>query len=102
MAGSSTATTVETMGTDALPQSVTPSTDAPTDAVCELRNKARTLTGKKKQNILKKWRKGSAHWNERRSPGRSATRQQGSAILRPSFLRSFQTLCSFLKSGVHA
>uniref|UniRef100_M1D9M8 Uncharacterized protein n=1 Tax=Solanum tuberosum TaxID=4113 RepID=M1D9M8_SOLTU len=26
---------------------------------------------------------GSAHWNKRRSPGRSATRQLGSAILRP-------------------
>ncbi|KAG5580927.1 hypothetical protein H5410_051554 [Solanum commersonii] len=39
---------------------------------------------------------GSVHWNKRRSPGRSATRQLGSAIFRPSFLRSFQPPCSFL------
>ncbi|KAG5631597.1 hypothetical protein H5410_003314 [Solanum commersonii] len=46
--------------------------------------------------------KGSAHWNKRQSPGRSGTHQLGSAILRPSFLRSFQPLCSFLPSNVHA
>ncbi|KAG5572019.1 hypothetical protein H5410_061785 [Solanum commersonii] len=45
---------------------------------------------------------GSAHWNKRRSPSRSATRQLGSAIFRPSVLRSFQPPCSFLPSSVHA
>ncbi|KAG5576604.1 hypothetical protein H5410_056738 [Solanum commersonii] len=45
---------------------------------------------------------GSAHLYKRRSLGRSATRQLGSAILKPSFLRSFQPLCSFLPSSVHA
>ncbi|KAG5612056.1 hypothetical protein H5410_023337 [Solanum commersonii] len=45
---------------------------------------------------------GSAYWNKRRSPGRSVTRQLGSAIFRPSFLHSFQPPCSFLPSRVHA
>ncbi|KAG5582247.1 hypothetical protein H5410_052874 [Solanum commersonii] len=45
---------------------------------------------------------GSAHWNKRRSPGQSATRQVGSVIFKPSFLRSFQPPCSFLPSSVHA
>ncbi|KAG5599492.1 hypothetical protein H5410_030862 [Solanum commersonii] len=44
----------------------------------------------------------SVHWNKRRSPGRSVTRQLGSAIFRPSFLRSFQPPCSFFPSSVHA
>uniref|UniRef100_M1DVA0 Uncharacterized protein n=1 Tax=Solanum tuberosum TaxID=4113 RepID=M1DVA0_SOLTU len=35
---------------------------------------------------------GSAHWNKRRSPGRSATHQLGSGIFRPSFLHSFHPL----------
>ncbi|KAG5595575.1 hypothetical protein H5410_036807 [Solanum commersonii] len=39
---------------------------------------------------------GLAHRNKRRSPGPSMTCQLGSAIFRPSFLRSFQPPCSFL------
>uniref|UniRef100_M1D9F5 Uncharacterized protein n=1 Tax=Solanum tuberosum TaxID=4113 RepID=M1D9F5_SOLTU len=45
---------------------------------------------------------GLAHWNKKGSPGRSVTHQLGSAIFRPSFLRSFQPPCSFLQSSVHA
>ncbi|KAG5586080.1 hypothetical protein H5410_046514 [Solanum commersonii] len=45
---------------------------------------------------------GLAHWNKRRSPGRSATHQLGSSIFKPSFLCSFQPPCSFLPSSVHA
>ncbi|WMV41091.1 hypothetical protein MTR67_034476 [Solanum verrucosum] len=44
---------------------------------------------------------GSAHLNKRRSPGPSVTCQLGSAIFRPSFLRSFHPPCSFLPSSVH-
>ncbi|KAG5590341.1 hypothetical protein H5410_040855 [Solanum commersonii] len=47
-------------------------------------------------------RQGSAHWNKRRSPGRSATRQLGSAIFMPSVLHSFHPPCSFLPSSVYA
>uniref|UniRef100_M1DAB7 Uncharacterized protein n=1 Tax=Solanum tuberosum TaxID=4113 RepID=M1DAB7_SOLTU len=45
---------------------------------------------------------GSVHWNERRSPGRSATRQLSSAITLISFLHSFHPPYSFLPSSVHA
>ncbi|KAG5599758.1 hypothetical protein H5410_031128 [Solanum commersonii] len=42
---------------------------------------------------------GSAQWNKWRSPGRLATHQLGSAIFKPSFLRSFQPPYSFLPSS---